>query len=291
MKDKPKGFSMTKTRRTFMKALVATGVAGSVLGNAKASASAAPTTAAPIDPAARLSDFQVLEFRRYSIKQGERGHFAEFFDTYFPEAFQQVGTVVAGSFLERKNQSVFTWIRGCHTNEDRGIASAEFYYGSVWKEHRKAANDFIASADNDLLLRPLKPDRGISILPAVHVIDEPKGAQGVIVAEIFAVKTNDVEAFAQAAEPTFAGYRAAGAREAGVLVSLDAPNTFPQLSLRSDGPFLIWLGILKDDSMLETYTPLAERSLQTLSATGLLRGTPELVTMDPTRRSRLRWMP
>jgi hypothetical protein len=39
------------------------------------------------------------------------------------------------------------------------------------------------------------------------------------------------------------------------------------------------------------FTALAERGLRSLSATGLIRGTPELVVLDPTRRSRLRWLP
>jgi hypothetical protein len=53
----------------------------------------------------------------------------------------------------------------------------------------------------------------------------------------------------------------------------------------------VWLGIVKDNQTLEAqFTPLAERSLQSLSATGLLRGAPELVILDPTRRSRLRWL-
>jgi hypothetical protein len=81
-------------------------------------------------------------------------------------------------------------------------------------------------------------------------------------------------------------------REAGVLVTLDVPNNYPQLPVRADGPFLVWLGILKDNQMLENdFTPLADHSIQSLSATGLLRGTPELVVLDPTRRSRLRWLP
>jgi len=43
--------------------------------------------------------------------------------------------------------------------------------------------------------------------------------------------------------------------------------------------------------MLETkFTPVVEHSLQSLAATGLLRGTPELVVLDPTNRSRLRWL-
>jgi hypothetical protein len=182
--------------------------------------------------------------------------------------------------------------QACHSVEERGVASAQFYYGSVWKEHRKAANDFIVNADNDMLLRPLAADRGIPVLPAVDPITDQNASRGVVVAEIFAVKPNSVAAFANAAEPTFAEYRSAGAREFGVLVSFDGPNTFPQLTMRNDGPFLIWLGVVRDDEVPQrNFRPVAERSLQTLFSTGLLRSAPELVFMDPTLRSRLRWLP
>jgi hypothetical protein len=249
-------------------------------------------TQAAIEPSAHLSDFQVLEFRRYTIKEGEREHFAQYFDTYFPEALQELGTIVAGDFFERKNPSGFTWIRGFHTLEDRAVANAQFYAGSVWKEHKKTMNDLIVDSDNVMLLRPLSPEPGIPILPAVDPIVEANGAQGIVVAQIFAVKADSVEAFAKAAEPTFASYRAAGVREAGVLVTLDVPNNYPQLPIRTDGPFLVWLGVLKDNQMLENeFNPLAERSLQSLSATGLIRGASESVVLDPARRSRLRWLP
>ena len=33
----------------------------------------------------------MVEFRRHKIKEGEREHFAQYFDTYFPEALEQVG--------------------------------------------------------------------------------------------------------------------------------------------------------------------------------------------------------
>jgi hypothetical protein len=251
--------------------------------------SAQSTSKAATEPSAHLDDFQVIEFRRYIIKEGEREHFAQFFESFFPEAFQQLGAIAAGSFFERKNPSGFTWIRGFHTIEDRAIANAEFYYGSVWKEHKKTVNDRIVDSDNVLLLRPLSSDRGITILPAVDLITDADGAQGIVVAEIFAIKANSVEAFANAAEPTFAGYRAAGVREAGVLVTLDVLNNYPQLPFRTAGPYLVWLGILKDNQMLENdFNPLAERSRQSLSATGLIRATPELVVLDPTHRSRLR---
>jgi len=246
----------------------------------------------PLEHNARLNDFQVLEFRRYTVKAGERPHFVEYFDSYFPEAFQQLGTIVAGSFLERKNQLGFTWIRGFHTMDDRAGANGAFYYGSVWNEHRSRMNDLIVDANNVMLLRPLSNDRGVVVLPAVDPVTEPNGAQGIVVAQVFAVRPNSVEAFAKEAETTFANYRATGAREAGVLITLDVNNNFPQLPIRTDGPYLIWLGILKNDQMLEVdFTPVVEHSLASLAATGLLRGVPELIVLDPTPRSRLRWLP
>lgn len=240
----------------------------------------------------QLNDFQAIEFRRYTVKEGERRHFAQYFDTYFPEAFQQLGAIAAGSFFERKNQSGFTWIRGFHTIDDRAVVNASFYYGSVWSEHKDTLNDLMIDSDNVMLLRPLTPDRGLTILPAVDPVTEPNGAQGIILAQIFSLKPNSTEAFASQAESMFAKYRSTGAREAGVLVTLDAKNNFPQLPIRTDGPYLIWLGILKDHQMIEkAFTPFSEQALPAFTATGLLRSAPELVVMDPTPRSRMRWLP
>jgi hypothetical protein len=240
----------------------------------------------------QMNNFQVFEFRRYTIKAGEREHFAQYFESYFPEAFQQLGAIAAGSFFERRNQFGFTWIRGFHTIEDRAVANAAFYYGPVWKEHKKTLNDLMTDSDNVMLLRPLSAERNVPVLPAVDSVTEANGAQGIVVAQIFAVKANSVETFAKEAETTFASYRARGAREAGVLVTLDVTNNFPQLPIRTDGPYLVWLGILRDNQMLENeFAPAAECSLPSLSATGLLRAAPELVILDPTHRSRLRWLP
>lgn len=241
---------------------------------------------------AHLRDFHVVEFRRYTIKQGGRENFAQYFESYFPEAFQQIGAMAAGSFLERNDPSRFTWIRAFHTIEDRAVANAAFYYGPLWKEHRKTMNELMTDSDNVLLLRSLSPDRSVTVLPAVDPVTEASGAQGIVVAQIFAVKEKHTDAFAKDAEATFAAYRAAGVREAGVLVTLDAANNFPQHPVRTDGPYLVWLGILEDNRMLDgRFAPVAVHSLPSLSATGLLRGAPELVVLDPTRRSRLRWLP
>ena len=243
-------------------------------------------------PGMRREGFQVVELRRYITKEGERDHFVRTFESYFPEAFQQLGAIAFGQFLERGNPASFFWLRGFKDIDARAIVNSAFYYGPLWKEHRTEMNDRLVDSDNVLLLRPLSPERGVVVLPAVDPIREPDGAHGVAVAQIFAVREASVEAFAKEAETSFAGYRAAGVREAGVLITLDVPNNFPQLPVRTDGPYLVWLGIMKDDQALNgRFRTLAEESSRALAARGLLRGTPELVILDPASRSRLRWLP
>src|SRR6266403_6390523 len=80
-----------------------------------------------MDHVKHLTDFHVIEFRRYTIKEGEREHFAAYFESYFPEAFQQLGAIAFGEFFER-NRSSFTWFRGFHNLDARGTVNAAFYY-------------------------------------------------------------------------------------------------------------------------------------------------------------------
>jgi len=245
-----------------------------------------------MDRVTHLKDFRVIEFRRYLTVQGQRAGFAATFESYFPEAFQQVGALIHGHFFERRRPEVFTWIRGFHTLEDRATLNRDFYGGPLWREHRSTMNERLVDHTNTLLLEPLRPEREIVVLPAVDPVSEANGATGVVVAQIFAVVSGGVEALADRAEATFASYRAAGAREAGLLASLDVPNNFPALPYREDGPYLVWLGIVRDDEGLTgRLEPLAGHAARALAETGLLRGEPELVVLDPSPRSRLRWLP
>jgi hypothetical protein len=238
-----------------------------------------------------MQDFQVIELRRYAIREGEREAFAHYFESWFPEAFQQLGAIAFGEGLERDNATWFTWLRGFSDMEARASANTAFYYGPLWKEHRNVLNDLMLDSDNVLLLRPLNPELAIPVLPAVDVVRERDGAQGIFAMQIFAIQQNGVDAFAEQAESVFANYRDAGVREAGVLVTLDEPNNFPQLPVRTDGPYLVWLSIVKDEVMLEALKSSVARSRAALAATELLRSEPEFIVIDPAPRSRLRWLP
>ena len=260
-------------------------------------ATAAPAPAAteharnaPMDTVQHLQDFQVIEFRRYTTAPGQRDRFTRYFDTYFPEAFEQLGAMVLGQFHERGNADHFTWLRGFKDINARPIINAAFYYGPLWKEHRIKVNAILPDSDNVMLLRPADADDGIPVLPAVDPVDEPGGAHGIVVAEIFPVNKGSEDAFAKQARAGFARYSAAGVRPAGVLVSLDVPNNFPQLPIRGDGPWVVWLGVVRDAASLQTLEAAMTDAQAGFDATGQLRGAPERVVMDPTPRSRLRWL-
>lgn len=127
------------------------------------------------------SPYPVIEFRRYTIQDGERERFARRFERYFPEAIQQTGAIVAREFL----------------------------------------------------LHPLDAQRGIPIFPAVDAAQEGDGTPGVVVAQIFVLQREGLEAFRNQ----------------------------------------------------------AEEAADSLTSTGVLRGAPEFVVLDPAPRSRMRWQP
>jgi hypothetical protein len=250
-----------------------------------------PTTRNAMDTVAHLQDFQVVEFRRYTTAPNERAHFVGYFDMYFPEAFEQLGAMVFGQFTERANPDHFTWLRGFKDLNARPIVNSAFYYGPLWKEHRIKVNAILPDSDNVMLLQPLRAEDGIAVLPAVDPVTEPDGATGVVVMQIFPVAKGRESAFAKRAEAEFARYRIPGVHPSGVLVTLDVTNNFPQLPIRTDGPWLVWVGVVRDDGTLQAQLlPAMTAAAKALGATGLLRGETEQVVMDPTPRSRLRWL-
>jgi hypothetical protein len=230
-----------------------------------------------------MDTFPVIEFRRYTTVEGGQAAFTRYFETYFPEAFQQLGAMALGQFTERGNANSFLWLRGFASWEQRAVANAAFYYGPVWKEHKATLNGLMTDSENVLLLRPWQPGSGVAALPGVDPVLEPEGARGEAVAMLCTVQPGQLERFAALAAPAFAAWRDAGWREAGILVTLDMPNNFPQLPVRGDGPHLVWLGTAATGSAAPDLDALHQ------SAMDLLQEAPERILLRPTPRSRLRW--
>lgn len=232
-----------------------------------------------------MDTYPIIEFRRYTTVEGGQAAFARYFETLFPEAFQQLGAMALGQFTEPERPNSFLWLRGFASWEQRAVANAAFYYGPVWKEHKAMLNGLMTDSDNVLLLRPLQAGSGVPVLPAVDPLREPDGAQGAAVAMLFAVHPGALERFAELAAPAFAAWRDAGWRQAGLLATLDMPNNFPQLPVRGDGPHLVWLGIAAPGRAAPSTEDFDS------SALALLREPPERILLRPTHRSRLRVPP
>lgn len=242
-------------------------------------------------PASSTSAFPVIELRRYTLAPGSARDFSRCFETWFPEAFQQLGAFALGHFFERGPAERFTWLRAYPDMPTRAAVNTAFYDGPVWREHKATLNHWIVDSDNVLLLRPLHPGSEIPALPAVDPLAEPDGAQGMAVAQLFQVAPGQLARCAQAAERWFATYQGRGVAEAGILASLDEPNNFPRHPIRTDGTFLVWLGVLRDEAALQQLQPLFQACARALAQEGLLAGPAELLVLEPGRRSRLRWMP
>lgn len=251
---------------------------------------AIPAAAIPAAPADR-SALPVVELRRYTLVPGAAGRFSRYFETWFPEAFQQLGALTLGHFIESGDDERFTWLRAYPDMATRRAANTAFYDGPVWREHKAALNACILDSDNVLLLRPLHAGSAIPTLPAVDPVAEPTGAAGLAVLQIFPVRDGALAQLAEAAEPWFACYGGRGVAEAGILATLDEPNNFPRHPVRSDGSYLVWMGILRDRCALEALQGMLRASACALEEAGLLRGPAELVVLAPGQRSRLRWMP
>jgi len=237
-----------------------------------------------------LGPFDVFELRRYTVKDGEQASFAAYFETFFPEAFQQLGALVCGHFHERGNPASFTWLRGFTSMESRAVVNASFYYGPVWREHKGSLNDRLVDWTNVLLLRPLGARGAVPVLPAVDPLREPDGARGLVFAHLFAVQAEALDAIARDAEAIFAVPAGDDVRAAGLLATLDAPNNFPQHPVRGDGPFVVSLVTCADDAALARCLPAARATEETLAARGFLGAPAERLILEPTRRSRLRWI-
>jgi len=234
--------------------------------------------------------YPVIELRRYTLVDGAAAPFSRCFETWFPEAFQQAGAVALGHFTERGSGDRFTWLRAFPDMAARLAANTAFYDGPVWREHKAALNGWIVDSDNVLLLRPLYAGAAIPLLPSVDPVGEPQGARGLAVAQLLQAAPGQADACARAAERWFDSYRGEGLVEAGVLATLDVANNFPRHPVRSDGHWLVWLGILRDDAALAALQPMLEHASLALAGAGLLASPAEVVVLDPGQRSRLRWM-
>lgn len=146
----------------------------------------------------------VLELRRYTLHPGRRDELIALFEREFIAPQEDAGAHLFGLFRTSASPDEFVWLRGFSSFAARKSALETFYFGPTWKAHRDAANATMVDSDNVLLLRPV-----------VRGLAAPPPGSGVYVS--FGASPS---AFA-------------------VFETEPSPNNFPQLPVRTDGPFTV----------------------------------------------------
>ncbi|UMP00248.1 NIPSNAP family protein [Amycolatopsis sp. EV170708-02-1] len=185
-----------------------------------------------------MTDFPVVELRRYTLHPGRRDELIELFEREFVESQEACGMRLFGLFREPAEPDKFVWLRGFRDMEARRAALEAFYGGPVWGAHGPAANETMIDASDVLLLRPSGPG-----FPA------PGGGGGDsrVLATVChpAVPVKEFsEYFADTVAPKL---RASGVDTFGHFETEPAENTFPRLPVREDETVFVWFSKIADE--------------------------------------------
>jgi hypothetical protein len=182
-----------------------------------------------------------VELRQYTLKPGQRETLIALFDREFVEPQEAAGMTVIGQFRDLDRPDMFVWLRGFEDMETRKHALSAFYGGSVWAEHRDAANATMIDSDDVLLLKPAWGNAGFDLSGLLRTA--PAEAEkpsienhlpGLVEIQIHHLRPGAEGEFAERfrveAVPELATN---GACLLGAFVSEHAENTFPRLPVRA----------------------------------------------------------
>jgi len=251
--------------------------------------------AADTDAAAkpRAACCPVVELRQYTLHPGQRDSLIALFDREFVEEQEATGMQVIGQFRDLDRPDVFTWLRGFPDMPSRATSLGAFYGGPVWAAHRAAANATMVSTDNVRLLRPSRPDSGITVGdrsgPGVSAV-----SSGLVVATIYTLSAPAAQGFRDAFERVIVPELvASGARPFAMLETEASANTFPRLPVREGEHAFVWLARFADVPAHAAWKVRIESSRAWRERVGplldrYLQSPVEIWRLAPTARSRIR---
>ena len=167
----------------------------------------------------------VVELRQYTLHPGQRDVLADIFLRHFVDSQEAAGMRILGVYYDLDREDRFVWMRSFPDMAARRAALTRFYFESeAWRRHRSAANATMVDTSDVLLLRPLTE------------LTMPTGPR--LVATI---------------QPSACAAAMPGAEAALCLETDPAENDFPQLPVRTDGPWLVWLNAFDTEAAQQAY--------------------------------------
>jgi hypothetical protein len=176
---------------------------------------------------------------------------------------------VLGQFRDLDLPDWFVWLRGFRGMSDRTRALGAFYHGTVWTQHRDAANATMIDSDDVLLLKPA---------PSVDAQWEPEAPPALVEIAARALSPGDEErALQHVHERLLPAGGEAGVLPVAVLVTEAAPHGFPALPVREGGSVVATVLGFRDAGQQRRYRELI----------GPQDGETQVLHLAPTVRSRL----
>jgi len=89
----------------------------------------------------------ILEIRKYTIREGKREEFIDFFENKTLKPQKKAGLRVVGQFRSLENENQFVWIRSYKSQQERAKQLRKFYLGPDWIEVQDEAGTLIADTE------------------------------------------------------------------------------------------------------------------------------------------------
>jgi hypothetical protein len=183
---------------------------------------------------------QVVEFRNYIIRPGQRNVLINLFEREFIAPQEALGAHVLGTFRNIDDPDRFVWMRGFANMETRHAALNGFYGGDIWKAHREQANATMIDSDDVLLLRPVTGD--ITRDPTMRPPIGAPAPNAVIVATTYFLAPHGDETFAAFfAHDVAPILKESGAELVATFATEHSPNDYPRLPVRENETVFISL--------------------------------------------------
>jgi quinol monooxygenase YgiN len=206
---------------------------------------------------APISQFGVVELRRYTLRPGKREALIELFENDLLDSHEATGMVAIAHYRDPENPNSFVWLRGFTDMQSRRAALAAFYeQSSTWKDNRNAANATMIDSHNVLLLRDARPGSGFEMRgserPSIEA-PEPIVASFAAIT-VFMLESAPTDALISAFESEILpGLRKIASRVA-YYVTEERPNDFPRLPVREGEWALVIAGVVPTQEALQRWS-------------------------------------